>query len=517
MYSFTKAMLLHDNNDTVSGKNIGQGMNQSPITFLQSLDDPSTCALPVPEFKTSPGDSGPGTGQGPCYPPIDWYGAQSAANGGTDPTDGVARTLVSTQNADGSWFSHNASYSQYYLETGIAVTMLNKTVFQAVPVACFTINPAQVAEAASGVSVILDASCSIDQNPDFQIVTYEWDVDGTGGTNFTITAGNPACLTSSCSKVSTKVMAPSTTTNLPYNYPLRLRVIDNAPSPLSADVLNNAIVAYPPNPPNANAGGPYNFCPNVNLQNAAIYAPFMVSAVQSTNPDQGKDDGSPGDNPSTINANGYVFDLSGGCSNFAGNSATSVVGVQVDATNIYDNPSYYGKTFPVCVQVTNTDNNAFCHTIQTSGINGGSCAVTFSSVASAQVTIHQPADEVCSHCVSTLTSRAKSPTPLAAGNIQLYWTDTNNATTFLIDHYNIYRSTSANFIPNVQIAGANSVTGNRGVPVSNPAGGQISYTDTYQVNSGTTYYYRVSPATANDTETCQGNVTFAVMVPSAKK
>ena len=528
MYSFTKSMLLHDNNDVVNGKNIGTGMNVSPITLLQSMDDPNSCALPVPEYKTTPGDSGPGTGTGPCYPPIDWYGAQSAANGGTDPTDGVARTLISTQGSDGSWYGHNASSEQYYIETGIAVTMLNKTVFQQVPVACFTVNPAQVAENANGVQVILDASCSVDQDTSHQIVTYEWDVDGTGGTNFTIgtgiassvgtpgTVGYATCLTSSCSKVSLNVAAPSTTTPLPYNYPIRLEVANNATPPLTASVLNNAVVAYPPNPPDANAGGPYNFCPNVNGNGQPIYAPFTVSAALSTNPDQGKDDGYPGDNPSTISS--YIWDLSGSCSDFSGTGAptdpTSVSGVQIDATSVYDQSGFYGKTFPVCVQVTNTDNNAFCHTIQASG---GSCSTLYQSVGSAQVSIHNPTDEVCTHCVNSLTSLAKAGTPLAPANIQLYWTDTNTSVTAQIDHYNIYRSTSATFIPYQQIAGANSVTGNRGVPVSNPPGGQLYYNDTYQLTSGATYYYRVAPATANDTETCQGNKSFGVTIPASKK
>jgi hypothetical protein len=137
----------------------------------------------------NPGDSGPGTGTGPCYPPIDWYAAQSATYGGTDPTDGVARTLVASQNSDGSWFGHNVSYEQYYLETGFAITMLNRTVFEPVPVACFTSNPTHVA---SGGPVTLNGNCSVDQNPANHLVTWEWDVSGTGGTNFTIAPGSPS-------------------------------------------------------------------------------------------------------------------------------------------------------------------------------------------------------------------------------------------------------------------------------------------------------------------------------------
>jgi hypothetical protein len=175
MFSFTKSMLLHDNS--------GTGLGNTPINMLQSTDDPGTCSSPVPL-------ASPGSGTGPCYPPIDWYAAQTAAYGGSDPTNGVARTLVSTQGADGSWFGHNYDSSQYYLETGIAITMLNKTVFQPVPIACFNANPTHVA---NGGPVKLDGSCSVDQNPENTIVSYKWDFSGTGA-GFTVGPGNAACL-----------------------------------------------------------------------------------------------------------------------------------------------------------------------------------------------------------------------------------------------------------------------------------------------------------------------------------
>lgn len=478
MFSFTKAMLLHDNS--------GTGLGNTALTLLQSSDDPGTCAAPVPL-------NSPGSGLGPCYPPIDWYAAQTAAYGGTDPTNGVARTLVASQNPDGSWYGHNYTGQQYYLETGSAITMLNKTVFQPVPVACFTANPSHVA---SGGPVTLDGGCSVEQNPANHLVSWQWDVSGTGA-GYTIGPGNSHCLTPSCSKIIYNFTLPPGKT-LPYNYPVGLLVTDSAAPPLTASVLGNVVISTPPNPPNANAGGPYNFCPNTSAAGKVIYAPFMLDGSKSTNPDQGKTDGSSGAPPSTITN----FDWDYACAG----TFTSAHTVQVDATSAFDVLGYFGTSFNVCLRVTNNDNLAF----PTAGLPAG-----LSSVAAAQVSIHQPTDEVCTHCVQSLGGNAKAPTPGVPGNIQLYWMDTNTSAQFTIDHYNIYRSTSATFNPFTQIAGAASVPFIPAVQVSKPAGGKLFFLDN-NVVGGTTYYYRIAPATANDTETCQGNVTLTIALAKGR-
>ena len=481
MFSFTKAMILHDNS--------GTGLGNTPLTLLRSLDDPGTCAAPVPL-------NSPGSGTGPCYPPIDWYAAQTALFGGTDPTDGVARTLVGTQSGDGSWFGHNVSGNQYYLETASAIIMLNKTVFQPVPVACFTSNPSHVA---SGGPVTLDGGCSVEQNPAYHLVSWQWDVSGTGA-GFTIGPGNAHCLTPSCSKIIYNFTLPVGGT-LPYNFPVRLRVTDSATPALTADVVGNVVIASPPNPPNANAGGPYSFCPNTKLVGGLpvpIYHPFMLDGSKSTNPDQGHTDGTPGAPPSTIIS--YLWDYS------CAGTFNSASGPQVDASTAFDQALFWGTSFNVCLQVTNNDNLAF----PTAGLTAG-----LSSVASAGVSIRKPTDEVCSHCVQTLGGNAKAPTPGVPGNIQLYWTDTNTSAQFTIDHYNIYRSLSPSFNPFTEIAGAASVPFTPAVKVASPAGGKLFFLDS-NVIGGTTYYYRIAPATADDTETCQGNVTLTIALAKGR-
>ena len=485
MFSFTKAMLLHDNNDGAHPL----GTQNQALTTLVSSDDPGTCSSPVPL-------SSPGSGAGPCYPAIDWYGAQTSAFGGSDPTDGVARTIIGNQNADGSWFGQNYTGQQNYFQTGISITMLNHTVFKAVPVACFTANPSQVA---SGGPVILDGGCSVDQNPADTLVTWEWDLDGTGGTNFSLPAG-AKCLTASCSKIQYNFTLPAGK-SLPFNYPVRLRVVDSAS--VTADVVGSVVISSPPNPPQANAGGPYNFCPNPAASGALIYKPFLLDGSRSTNPDQGKTDGTPGAPPSTIVS--YKWDYSGG-SNF-----TSASGAQVDATTAFDIPADFGRSFPISLQVKNNDNLAF----PSAGLAAG-----LSSVASAQVTIHQPTDEFCTHCIQTLKAQVKAPIPGVSGNVQLYWTDTNTSPQVPIDHYNVYRSTSSTFVPAVQIAGANS-GGTPAVAVSKPAGGTVFFQDNgaYAAAAAakvTVLYYRIAPATNNDTETCQGNVAITVPLPKGR-
>jgi hypothetical protein len=101
LYSFTKAMLLHDPNGSLT-----------PIQYLRTQ---------------TPGVFTTNT----TVPPnsIDWYAALSSANGGTDPCDGVAQTLVSLQAADGHWYGHSYSGSQWTFETPWAIIMLRRTVF----------------------------------------------------------------------------------------------------------------------------------------------------------------------------------------------------------------------------------------------------------------------------------------------------------------------------------------------------------------------------------------------------
>ena len=112
LFSFTKSMLLHD-----------PSFGLSPIQFLRT-ETPGV-------FTT---DSSDPTNS------IDWYAALSTANGGTDPCDGVAQTLVTFQSSpvagtfDGHWYGNTADVGydlQSPFETAWALIMLQRTVFVA--------------------------------------------------------------------------------------------------------------------------------------------------------------------------------------------------------------------------------------------------------------------------------------------------------------------------------------------------------------------------------------------------
>jgi hypothetical protein len=114
LFSFTKSMLLH-----------APGGSLSPIQYLRTQTP-----------HVFPGDST----ANPAVPAneIDWYGALSSANGGNQPCDGVAQTLVTYQlnpaygTFDGHWYGFTADVGyglQSDFETAWALIMLQKTVF----------------------------------------------------------------------------------------------------------------------------------------------------------------------------------------------------------------------------------------------------------------------------------------------------------------------------------------------------------------------------------------------------
>jgi hypothetical protein len=110
LFSFTKSMLLHD-----------PSFGLAPIQYLRTL---------TPNVFTTNSSIPKNT--------IDWYAALSPANGGTDPCDGVAQTLVTFQSSpvsgtfDGHWWGNTSDVganTQSPFETSWALIMLQKTVF----------------------------------------------------------------------------------------------------------------------------------------------------------------------------------------------------------------------------------------------------------------------------------------------------------------------------------------------------------------------------------------------------
>jgi hypothetical protein len=453
LYSFTKSMLLHDNSKT--------GVNPSPIQYLVSMDNPT-------------------------YAKVDWYAAQTSTYGGTDPENGVARTLVHDQIFDGThngaWFAHSDNTSDHwYFDTGWAVTMLNKTVFQQVPVAVATATPNPIANTGF---VALNGSLSYDQNPSATITTWAWSIGLPSGTlNISPTTNTGYCTSPSC--VTLKLIQITVpTASIPATVPVTLTVTDS--KSLTATYQLTINVNAPPIPPTANAGGPYNFCTNTDPKNGALlYGPWIVDGSRSTNPDSLS---YPADQITS-----YQWDWT--CSG-AFNSASGEQ-VQVNPGNVGFPTSGSGN---ICLKVTNNDSSV----LPGNPPNG-------TAQGSAQYTINSEAS--CMHCVQTLQATAKAPVPGTPGYVQILWIDTNGDPTHPIDHYNIYRSNSSTFIPFTEIAGGSAALPAVQAPASSTL--QLTFTDT-NVVSGTTYYYRVAPATADNTETCTSNVTLTVTVPKGR-
>jgi hypothetical protein len=390
MFSFVKSMILHDP--------VGNGVAQ-PITLLKSA---------------TPGVS-----------PIDWYSAQASAG---DQCDGVAQTLVHDQNpgaGQGYWFGHNYSGEQDYFETAQAIIMLNRTLFSSAPVALpvATPNPLMINQ-----TVTLDGSGSYHQDPSKHIVQWDWDFDNNGTFDAT---------------------GPIVTTSFPTLgiYPVKLRVTDDGTPAQTAEAYVNVNVTIPPIAPTANAGGPYNFCPQT--------TPWILNGSKSVNPDNGQSAGAgfPGDFITS-----YAWDLS------SSGLYTDALGVTPDVTSFFS-----GKNtgiYLVSLKVTDNSSKSF------------GLASDLSGTASAQVNLLAVDDPACGGCISNLKSLSKNKL------VQLTWSKVSWA-----NSYNIFRSTVSGG-PYSQIA-----------TTSGSASG--AYLD-YSVTNNTTYYYVVKPTTLAGAS-CQSN------------
>ncbi len=251
LFSFTKSMLLHDS-DAIGTP--GHGAAES-IDFLRN----------------QPGGANP----------LDWYNAEAAAS---DPCDGVARTLVNDQHTSGYWYNHNYDSRQRPFETAWAIIMLNRTVFDPVPVAVVDAVPNP---ALAGDTINLDGTASFHQNPDRSIVQYEWDFNNDG----IYDAVGP--IVSHVFPVAAPPPPPDVT------FPVILRVTDDDTPPKTDTATIDVVITVPPAAPTANARGPYAFCLGSE--------PWTLDGTGSVNPDEGISElGAPGD---TIQE--YAWELDG--------------------------------------------------------------------------------------------------------------------------------------------------------------------------------------------------------------
>jgi len=396
---------------------------------------------------------------------IDWYNADTSSGA---PINGVAKTLVNTQSPDGYWWCYyQGSSDQCYFNTAWATIMLNKTVYASgVPIAVIDATPTQIV---NGGIVNFTGKNSFDQDPSKSIVKWEWDFSGTGNGAF------------SASGVNQSGIAISHAGPYPYNFPVRLRVTDNAtPTPQTAISTLNIVITNPPFSPTANAGGPYSICPQ------PAYLPFYLNGTAAF---------APGHAPNTNNPDNQITKWEW---DVLGTGTYSLSGSTLNQPRVDDYYATHDQSGNACsgancmlgmgasilVGLRVTDNSQ-----QSFGV-----AANLQGTATAQVYLRTAADPLCSKCVSTGQAIGHGAVPGVPGYIQLVWLETG------ADHYNIYRGT-ANGGPYTKIGVvANTVLG---------TGKSIGYTDNGPLVAGTTYYYRIAPATLADIETCQSNQASA--------
>jgi hypothetical protein len=400
LFSFSKSMLLHDSN--------GDGVSE-PIECLG-------------------GD-------------VDWYageaGNPSVCNA-SEPCNGIARTLVNDQMAGGNWTGNDYSSAQYAFETGWAIVMLNRTVFASgtpVAVAQATPNPGVV-----GQTIVLDGSGSFHQDASKSIDSWEWDLDNDGVYDVT---------------------GPSVTTSFGAlgDYPVTLRVTDDASPEASDTTVVTVRITTPPLAPTADADGPYVFCPQAQ--------PWFLDGTGSVNPDEGlSEPGQPGD---TIQQ--YAWELDGLDADF-----DEAFGATPDVTAFFT--AQGTGNYLIQLRVTDTTATSF----PSSGFGD------LSDTDSSQVSVKDAADPACS-CIDDLAARPKS------GKVQLTWTHTGAVS------YNVYRSTTA---------------GGPYVKIANTTSTYSTYLDT-GLTDGVTYYYVVREAALNGDELCQSNEANATPVARTRR
>ena len=178
---------------------------------------------------------------------IDWY---------NDPTRGVARTIVSQQDANGMYTGGSVGGTHWVegsFRTAWGVIILTKTLFVLPPVAVAGDSKVW------GVDwpLLFDGSKSYHLDPFRKIVTYEWDFDGDGVYDY---SSDQPTVTHTYSAVDYPV------SSLPRTFKVALRVTDNNVPPKYDTSTVNIVIAVPPHPPVSAPGGPYTGYVGIPLQ-----------------------------------------------------------------------------------------------------------------------------------------------------------------------------------------------------------------------------------------------------------
>ncbi|HEX6165048.1 MAG TPA: PKD domain-containing protein, partial [Vicinamibacterales bacterium] len=283
-----------------------------------------------------------------ALPAWDWYRSDPAP--GENAPLGVARLLISRQNAAGNWTDYG--YWGGSLATAYAVIILSPTIFELGPAAMCSAVPAVVA---AGSPVTFDGSGSVHNDPFGSIASYTWDFqDGSAVT----TIDAPTATT-------THTFSSLGTFNVLLTVADQNGITASATCPVS--VIDGNL------PPSVDAGGPYNFCAG---------APMILDASGSADPEGGAlsfawDLGGPL-NFSPVDSTAASFNAASAFASFA--PGTYQIGLRVT-----DDSGHSTTVFPN-VTIHAADNAAFCNTppdltvpdnITTPATSAAGAAVTF--------------------------------------------------------------------------------------------------------------------------------------------
>ncbi len=158
-----------------------------------------------------------------------------------DPNDGLARTTINFQRADGSWDSDYRL--EVPLSTSWSIIILSSSLFQRGPVAVIHARPNPTAV---GFPVVFDGSSSFHQHPSFRVVEYRWDFNAADGLDFDHPDAYGPIVTNRFGFFGTNIVT--------------LQVRDNATPQLNDNAAIEIRTTLPPYPPTADAGGPYLAC-----------------------------------------------------------------------------------------------------------------------------------------------------------------------------------------------------------------------------------------------------------------
>lgn len=162
---------------------------------------------------------------------LDWY---------NNNTNGIRRTLIGKQRADGSWLSSHPYPSEAMHNTAWSVIVLTPTLFVKPPIAIAFESPNP---GAVGQTLRFDGSQSYHLDPFKTITSYAWDFNAADGVNWDRPDAEGPTAFYSYGNLGT--------------YTATLRVGDNSVPPIYVTTTIAVNVTIPPHPPTSVPGGPY--------------------------------------------------------------------------------------------------------------------------------------------------------------------------------------------------------------------------------------------------------------------